>query len=47
LQAFRSYRGSKDFTFKQLPGTGHAITLGRSHSAFVQTMDAWLSKHGA
>lgn len=47
IQVLKSFLGSKDVTFTQLPGTGHAITLGRTHLAFVQTMNAWLTAHGA
>lgn len=46
LQSLKSFLGSSSLTFKQLPGTGHAITLGRSHAAFRAAMDAWLTQRG-
>jgi hypothetical protein len=31
---------------EELEDTGHAMTLGRTHEAFVAVMDRWLSRHG-
>lgn len=47
LQALRSYPLSPDVQLVRLPGTGHAVTLGRTHEAFRAAMDRWLTAHGA
>lgn len=47
LQAARSYPLSSDVELVRLAGTGHAVTLGRSHEAFRAAMDRWLTAHGA
>lgn len=44
-QAMR-YTGSDDVDYVELPGTGHALTLGRTHEAFRLAMDRWLDDHG-
>jgi pimeloyl-ACP methyl ester carboxylesterase len=47
LAAGIAFPRSADRSFVELPDTGHAVTLGRSHEAFRKAMDAWLTKHGA
>ncbi len=46
LQAATAYPRSPDVQLVELPRTGHAVTLGRSHEAFRAAMDRWLAKHG-
>jgi pimeloyl-ACP methyl ester carboxylesterase len=46
IQAAASYPSSSDVDLVELPDTGHAVTLGRSHKAFTDAMNEWLSAHG-
>jgi pimeloyl-ACP methyl ester carboxylesterase len=46
LQAATAYPGSRDVSLVELPDTGHAVTLGRTHEAFRRAMDEWLRGHG-
>ncbi|WP_354700719.1 hypothetical protein DSM112329_01005 [Paraconexibacter sp. AEG42_29] len=47
LAAATAFTGSPDVALVELPGTGHAVTLGRTREAFRSAMDAWLARHGA
>jgi len=47
LQASTAYPRSRQVSLVELPGTGHAVTLGRTHEAFRKAMDAWLRDQGA
>lgn len=47
LAAATAYPASSQVTLDELPDTGHAVTLGRTHDAFRSAMDRWLSAHGA
>jgi pimeloyl-ACP methyl ester carboxylesterase len=47
LQANTAYPRSREVRFVELPDTGHAVTLGRTHEAFRKAMDAWLTDQGA
>jgi pimeloyl-ACP methyl ester carboxylesterase len=47
LQAQTAYVSSPDVSLVELPDTGHAVTLGRTHEAFRQAMHKWLAAHGA
>jgi pimeloyl-ACP methyl ester carboxylesterase len=46
-QAATAYLSSPDVTLVELPGTGHAVTLGRTHEAFRVAMHRWLRARGA
>ncbi|MGE4425173.1 MAG: alpha/beta fold hydrolase [Solirubrobacteraceae bacterium] len=46
LQAGTGYLRSSDVSLVELPDTGHAITLGRTHERFRTEMDRWLTAHG-
>jgi pimeloyl-ACP methyl ester carboxylesterase len=46
LAAGTAFPLSDDKSFVELPGTGHAVTLGRTHEAFRKAMAAWLTAHG-
>ena len=46
LQAKTGFLSSKDVQLVEIPSTGHAVTLGRSHLAFRADMDTWLKGHG-
>jgi len=46
LQASTAYPRSPHVDRVELPGTGHAVTLGRSHEAFRTSMDRWLRTVG-
>lgn len=46
IQAAASYPTSNDVELVELPNTGHAVTLGNSHSVFQAKMDEWLTAHG-
>lgn len=45
-QRANAYPQSPDVSLVELPGTGHAVTLGRTHDAFRAAMGAWLAGHG-
>lgn len=47
LQAQTAFPRSSGVRLVELPDTGHALTLGRTHEAFRKAMDAWLTDHGA
>ncbi|WP_320670107.1 alpha/beta hydrolase [Patulibacter defluvii] len=47
LQALTGYLRSPDVSLVELPSTGHAVTLGRTHEAFRAAIDRWLRAHGA
>ena len=47
LQAARSYPGSPSVSLVELPDTGHAVTLGRTHEAFRAAMARWLTAQGS
>jgi pimeloyl-ACP methyl ester carboxylesterase len=47
IQAQTAYPRSREVRLVELPGTGHAVTLGRTHEAFRRAMDAWLRSQGA
>jgi len=47
LQAQTAYPSSPEVSLVELPETGHAITLGRTHEAFRLKMHEWLVAHGA
>jgi pimeloyl-ACP methyl ester carboxylesterase len=47
LQAATGYLRSPDVSLVELPDTGHAVTLGRTHEAFRVAIDRWLRAHGA
>jgi pimeloyl-ACP methyl ester carboxylesterase len=40
------FLGTNDVTLTQLPDTGHAVTLERSHLSLVADVSAWLSGRG-
>ena len=42
-----SFPLAPSLTLTQLPDTGHAVTLGRTHEAFRSAMADWLTAHGA
>lgn len=46
LQDALAYLSSPDETFVELPGTGHGLTLGRTHGRFRDAMDRWLTSRG-
>ena len=45
-QAANGYPQSDDVTRVEIPDSGHAITLGRTHEQFRAAMDAWLTRRG-
>lgn len=45
LQA-AGFAASSDVTLVEIPDTGHAITLGRTHLGFRSEMDRWLTRRG-
>ncbi|MEV4423161.1 alpha/beta hydrolase [Patulibacter sp. NPDC049589] len=47
IQASTAFPRSRQVSFVELPDTGHAVTLGRTHEAFRKAMDAWLRDNGA
>jgi pimeloyl-ACP methyl ester carboxylesterase len=47
LQAQTAFPSSPEVSLVELPDTGHAVTLGRTHEAFRLAMDKWLVAHGA
>ncbi|WP_241004406.1 alpha/beta fold hydrolase [Conexibacter sp. SYSU D00693] len=47
LQALLSYIQAERTELVELPSTGHAVTLGRTHEQFRQAMDRWLTAVGA
>ncbi|EHN11617.1 hypothetical protein PAI11_14940 [Patulibacter medicamentivorans] len=47
LQAATAFPLAHDVSLVELPDTGHAVTLGRTHEAFLAAMDRWLRAHGA
>jgi pimeloyl-ACP methyl ester carboxylesterase len=40
------FLGSRDVTQVQIPDTGHAVTLERSHLTLIADMSAWLGARG-
>ena len=47
LQANTAYPRSREVRLVELPRTGHAVTLGRTHEDFRRSMDEWLRDQGA
>ncbi|WP_245604131.1 alpha/beta hydrolase [Patulibacter minatonensis] len=47
IQASTAYPRSREVSSVELPDTGHAVTLGRTHEAFRRAMDRWLTDQGA
>lgn len=46
LAAKTGFPQSPDVSLVELPQTGHAVTLGRSHLAFRAAMGTWLTREG-
>ncbi|HYF26006.1 MAG TPA: alpha/beta hydrolase, partial [Baekduia sp.] len=46
LQSGFGFSGSEDVSYVELPGTGHGLTLGRTHDRFRAAMHAWLTARG-
>lgn len=47
LQTRTGYPGAHRLSVVELPGTGHAMTFGRTHETFRQVMGQWLAENHA